>query len=417
VRLSENFHSRTDLAHQLGIVSYIKKAKSNGESITTFLELIIKNLIQSSSSSQFSPQTISNESISKPKETTSKQKQIESTSSSLPSASIKNGKVKKDGNEKKNGHGNVNNENSKSLKTIKIEKKDSLSLQKQKEDTETDTSLESSRNTSSSLGTLIGSVKVDWDSSKESEEAVLSRPASAAKGHIKHDENKSKKSSKDRKKTDDGNGERNNKATRSEKIKRNVDSTTQTGKDQPSISSHMNITETKPVEKNLIPISIEISKEEKSESVNTSITPSISNPPTKSINSTPLTTNNPSNNKIPSETNASSNGSFSDVSEDDAPLTIITPSSSYLHPSPTSSNFNNIIPTSLAQSLRQIVFGNSKLTFGEEWIGKGFRFRMEGHLLYKLIQLQQGPCGLLAVLQGFIIKWLAFAGNDRSAIQ
>ncbi|TPX49613.1 hypothetical protein SeLEV6574_g01358 [Synchytrium endobioticum] len=64
------------------------------------------------------------------------------------------------------------------------------------------------------------------------------------------------------------------------------------------------------------------------------------------------------------------------------------------------------------QKLRAIVFpgdGSSRPVVGDEWKGKGFSFWDSYKTVsYGLVQLKGGPCGLLAAVQAFVVKHLAF---------
>ncbi|KAI9326595.1 hypothetical protein DFJ73DRAFT_783310 [Zopfochytrium polystomum] len=57
-----------------------------------------------------------------------------------------------------------------------------------------------------------------------------------------------------------------------------------------------------------------------------------------------------------------------------------------------------------------------RATFGEEWRGKGFVFNGEGsgELGYGLVQIKGGPCGLLAVVQAFVVKHLVFSESNKA---
>eukprot|EP00051_Salpingoeca_urceolata_P021031 m.323096 g.323096 ORF g.323096 m.323096 type:complete len:609 (+) comp19722_c1_seq3:13-1839(+) len=80
------------------------------------------------------------------------------------------------------------------------------------------------------------------------------------------------------------------------------------------------------------------------------------------------------------------------------------------------------ISVSTASALRQLVFGTKDGTFNAEWLRQGFVFNQDHpDLSYGLVQHKGGPCGVLAVVQGFIIKHLFFVGHagviaDRSRV-
>ncbi|KAI8815301.1 hypothetical protein BJ742DRAFT_765682 [Cladochytrium replicatum] len=61
---------------------------------------------------------------------------------------------------------------------------------------------------------------------------------------------------------------------------------------------------------------------------------------------------------------------------------------------------------------------NRSMGFPDEWKGKGFVFRQSADdLAYGLVQSKGGPCGLLAVVQAYVIKHLILgAGGSASAV-
>ena len=66
-----------------------------------------------------------------------------------------------------------------------------------------------------------------------------------------------------------------------------------------------------------------------------------------------------------------------------------------------------------AIELKQIIFGSSTQCFNKEWQEQGFIFNECPKLSYGLIQHKGGPCGLLASVQGYILKYLLFKGKKR----
>ncbi|KAI8851738.1 hypothetical protein BC829DRAFT_430956, partial [Chytridium lagenaria] len=84
----------------------------------------------------------------------------------------------------------------------------------------------------------------------------------------------------------------------------------------------------------------------------------------------------------------------------------------------------SLITTQKALMLRKVTFAGtgtedsrSRSTFPDEWKGKGFVFNNQAsEISYGLIQSRGGPCGLLAVVQAFVLKHLAF-GQDSSAVR
>lgn len=67
----------------------------------------------------------------------------------------------------------------------------------------------------------------------------------------------------------------------------------------------------------------------------------------------------------------------------------------------------------IAKELKQITFGSSTQCFNKEWQEQGFIFNEHPKLSYGLIQHKGGPCGLLASVQGYILKYLLFKGRKR----
>ncbi|KAJ3298440.1 hypothetical protein HK104_010700 [Borealophlyctis nickersoniae] len=76
-----------------------------------------------------------------------------------------------------------------------------------------------------------------------------------------------------------------------------------------------------------------------------------------------------------------------------------------------------LITTQTALALRCLVFPGEKgrATFGEEWRGKGFVFCDRPEIGYGIVQIKGGPCGLLAAVQGFILKHLLFTNKGFAA--
>ncbi|KAJ3410083.1 hypothetical protein HDV05_004108 [Chytridiales sp. JEL 0842] len=82
-----------------------------------------------------------------------------------------------------------------------------------------------------------------------------------------------------------------------------------------------------------------------------------------------------------------------------------------------------LISTSKALALRRVTFpgptedARGRSTFTDEWRGKGFVFNTVPQLGYGLVQSKGGPCGLLAGVQAFVVKWLAFGGKYTGAVR
>ncbi|KAG7396018.1 hypothetical protein PHYBOEH_002890 [Phytophthora boehmeriae] len=57
-------------------------------------------------------------------------------------------------------------------------------------------------------------------------------------------------------------------------------------------------------------------------------------------------------------------------------------------------------------AVQQLLFGASKKTFSSHWEEQGFAFSTVRDLQYGLVQHQGGPCGILAVVQGYVLRFL-----------
>jgi ubiquitin carboxyl-terminal hydrolase MINDY-3/4 len=104
---------------------------------------------------------------------------------------------------------------------------------------------------------------------------------------------------------------------------------------------------------------------------------------------------------------------------------------------PTDSSKGVLISSTVALALRKVVFpgtgtedSRGRAYFNEEWKGKGFVFKSADEVAYGLVQIKVslfcplvlilflflkkkgGPCGLLAVVQSFILKHLIFGGES-----
>ncbi|XP_074607828.1 putative ubiquitin carboxyl-terminal hydrolase MINDY-4 isoform X1 [Acropora palmata] len=64
-----------------------------------------------------------------------------------------------------------------------------------------------------------------------------------------------------------------------------------------------------------------------------------------------------------------------------------------------------------AMGLKTLIFGNGKASFAPEWRKQGFSFCDLYGLEYGIVQLKGGPCGVLASVQGFVLKHLLFGVN------
>ena len=72
------------------------------------------------------------------------------------------------------------------------------------------------------------------------------------------------------------------------------------------------------------------------------------------------------------------------------------------------------ISVELAIDLKQLLFGNANRDFPAGWKGQAFEFNDRPMLKFGLVQHRGGPCGILACVQAFILRFLVFKDNvDR----
>ncbi|KAL4110622.1 hypothetical protein PRIC1_002313 [Phytophthora ramorum] len=65
------------------------------------------------------------------------------------------------------------------------------------------------------------------------------------------------------------------------------------------------------------------------------------------------------------------------------------------------------IPTATdITAVQQLLFGATKKAFSSHWEEQGFVFSRVPDLQYGLVQHQGGPCGILAVVQGYVLRFL-----------
>jgi hypothetical protein len=83
-----------------------------------------------------------------------------------------------------------------------------------------------------------------------------------------------------------------------------------------------------------------------------------------------------------------------------------------------------LISTNKALALRKVTFpgtgsedSRGRAAFMEEWKGKGFLFSTVPDLTYGLVQSKGGPCGLLAAVQAYILKYLLFSDKYPGALK
>jgi len=69
------------------------------------------------------------------------------------------------------------------------------------------------------------------------------------------------------------------------------------------------------------------------------------------------------------------------------------------------------ISLEVAMGLKNLIFGTATTSFTPEWRNQSFSFCDLYRLEYGIVQLKGGPCGVLAAVQGFIIKHLLFGGK------
>ncbi|XP_072455295.1 probable ubiquitin carboxyl-terminal hydrolase MINDY-4 [Notamacropus eugenii] len=69
---------------------------------------------------------------------------------------------------------------------------------------------------------------------------------------------------------------------------------------------------------------------------------------------------------------------------------------------------------SAAKEIKTILFGSALCGFSEEWKVQNFTFSEMAQLKYGLVQNKGGPCGVLAAVQGCVLKNLLFGGESRS---
>ncbi|KAF4140743.1 hypothetical protein GN958_ATG10106 [Phytophthora infestans] len=74
--------------------------------------------------------------------------------------------------------------------------------------------------------------------------------------------------------------------------------------------------------------------------------------------------------------------------------------------SPFSGGATRTPTTSDVAAVQQLLFGTNKKTFSSHWEEQGFVFTTVQDLQYGLVQHQGGPCGILAVVQGYVLRFL-----------
>ena len=71
---------------------------------------------------------------------------------------------------------------------------------------------------------------------------------------------------------------------------------------------------------------------------------------------------------------------------------------------------STLITTHQCIQLRTLIFGNPTKKFNSAWKYAGFDFSKD--IPYGLVQTKGGPCGLFAVVQGYIVKYLLEFGFE-----
>ncbi|XP_027691658.1 probable ubiquitin carboxyl-terminal hydrolase MINDY-4 isoform X1 [Vombatus ursinus] len=66
-----------------------------------------------------------------------------------------------------------------------------------------------------------------------------------------------------------------------------------------------------------------------------------------------------------------------------------------------------------AKEIKTVLFGSALCGFNEEWKLQNFTFSEMAQLKYGLVQNKGGPCGVLAAVQGCVLKNLLFGGESR----
>ncbi|KAG7382587.1 hypothetical protein PHYPSEUDO_004728 [Phytophthora pseudosyringae] len=99
---------------------------------------------------------------------------------------------------------------------------------------------------------------------------------------------------------------------------------------------------------------------------------------------------------------------------EDMGMLLDQPTTGRAQPSRTSSNLSSSIASSKTRiptasdiaAVQQLLFGAGKKTFSSHWEEQGFVFSTVHDLQYGLVQHQGGPCGILAVVQGYVVRFL-----------
>ena len=68
-----------------------------------------------------------------------------------------------------------------------------------------------------------------------------------------------------------------------------------------------------------------------------------------------------------------------------------------------------------AVALKTLLLGNATKVYPDGWLGQAFTFNNTHGLAFGLIQKRGGPCGVLAVVQAFILKNLLYSAADGNS--
>ena len=76
-------------------------------------------------------------------------------------------------------------------------------------------------------------------------------------------------------------------------------------------------------------------------------------------------------------------------------------------------NIGSSISQEMATELKTLIFGSANRIFPPGWVGQAFAFNKPGSgasdkLKFGLYQEKGGPCGILAAVQAYIIRFLTF---------
>ena len=69
-----------------------------------------------------------------------------------------------------------------------------------------------------------------------------------------------------------------------------------------------------------------------------------------------------------------------------------------------------------AKQVRALVFGDEKKFFNRDWMTQGFFFSSTKDLGFGLVQTEGGPCGALAVVQGYVLKYLMYGSKPVESV-